>query len=339
MVDDDTRDTPRQNEPAPTSASPPAAKKSRPGKSRGASASKRRGARIDRRAPQHQARVLAMQALFEDDLTGHGLDDILQHLGEQERKEHRDYYGRVGSETRKAIEEIGFLARNAADDSPADPVQRFGEASDGVLGALFAAPEPENDEGDLPDENLVRNRTGVETALHRVLAQYRDKARSSLQQALASSNADDSESGSGTLSRLERDATEALESTLTREERSSRETVMELLGRTVRLARGVEANRPVIDPSIEKAAPAFPISQIASIDRAVLRIAVYQLLFEPEVPFKAAINEGVDIAKQYGGPNSGKFVNGVLRTISEGLPTSRTGQTPTRPQGETIRGT
>ncbi len=325
MVDDDTRTSPRQDETARTRATSPAAKKPRKGKSGGAAPGKRPGGRIDRRAPQHQARVLAMQALFEDDLTGHGLDDILQHLGEQERTEHRDYHARVGAESRKAFEEIGFLARNAGHDSSTDPAQRFQDASGTVLGALFAAPEPEGEEGDPPDENLVRNRTGVEAALHRVLAQHRDKAHAWLQQEPAAQPASDRESDmkAGALSRLERDAMLALESTLIREERSSRETLMDLLGRTVTLARGVEARRAEIDPWIEKAAPAFPIPQIASIDRAVLRIAVYELLFEPDVPFKAAINEGVDIAKQYGGPNSGRFVNGVLRTISEGLPASR----------------
>ncbi len=339
MVDDNTRKMPQPNETAPSDATPPAPprKKSRPGKSGGASAARRASARIDRRAPQHQARVLAMLAVFEHDLTGHGLDDILQHLGEQERTEHRDYYARVGSETRKAIEEIGFLARNASGDSMTDPVQRFRDATGSVLGAIFAAPEPEGEEGDLPDENLVRNRTGVEAALQRVLEQYRNRAQASLQQALAGGQAVGDESGPDGLVRLEADATRALETTLTREERSSRETVMELLGRTVKLARGVDASRTGIDPFIEKAAPAFPIPQIASIDRAVLRIAVYELLFEPDVPFKAAINEGVEIAKHYGGPNSGKFVNGVLRTISEGLPASRTDQSSARSQGRTNR--
>lgn len=152
-----------------------------------ASPVKRRGVKIDRSAPLHQARVFAMQALFEDDLTKHGLDDILTRLREDEDE---------------------------------------------------AVPES--------------------VAAH-----------------------------------------------------------------AARLARGVRSRQAEIDPHIEKAAPAYPMPQLASIDRAVLRVAVYELLYEPKVPFKAAINEAVEIAKRFGGPNSGRFVNGVLRTVSERIAAAR----------------
>lgn len=168
------------------SESPGTSKRSKR-KPKGTSPVNRSGVRIDRSAPLHQARVFAMQALFEDDLTHHGLDDILE--------------------------------RMRTDEDEAIPGQVAAHAA--------------------------------------------------------------------------------------------------------RLARGAEAKLDEIDPHIEKAAPAFPMPQLASIDRVVLRLAVYELLFEPEVPFKAAINEAVEIAKRYGGPNSGRFVNGVLRTISESLPASR----------------
>jgi N utilization substance protein B len=85
----------------------------------------------------------------------------------------------------------------------------------------------------------------------------------------------------------------------------------------------VRAKQREIDPLIEKAAPAYPMPQLASIDRAVLRVAVYELLFESKVPFRAVVNEAVEISKRFGGPNSGKFVNGVLRTISESLAAAR----------------
>lgn len=269
----------------------------------------------------HQARVLAMQALFEDDLTEHGLDDILQHLGEQERKEHGDYHARLRSDAKKAIEEIGFLARNAGDDAPGDAVSRYRDATAKALGGLFEAPEPE--EGDLPHDQPPRNRTGMEKTLKSMLLKYRNEAERHLPVAESPDPVHRDERVEVSLGELEAEITRQVESTLASEERAARETLMDLLGRTVRLARGVEANLGEIDPHIERAAPAFPIPQLASIDRAVLRIAVYELLFEPNVPFKAAINEAVEIAKRYGGPNSGRFVNGVLRTISEGLPASR----------------
>ena len=72
-----------------------------------------------------------------------------------------------------------------------------------------------------------------------------------------------------------------------------------------------------IDKIIEKAAPQWPINQIAMVDRAVLRLGIYELLFgkRDEVPPKVAINESIELAKSFGGDASGKFVNGVLGTI------------------------
>ncbi len=72
-----------------------------------------------------------------------------------------------------------------------------------------------------------------------------------------------------------------------------------------------------IDKIIEKAAPQWPINQIAMVDRAVLRLGIYELLFgnRDEVPPKVAINESIELAKTFGGNASGKFVNGVLGTI------------------------
>lgn len=92
----------------------------------------------------------------------------------------------------------------------------------------------------------------------------------------------------------------------------------------ISLMQGVHDNQREIDPVIEEAAPQFPIGQLASVDRAVLRMAIYELTWEPDVPYKAVINEAVEIAKRFGGPNSGKFVNGVLGTVSKRLPPERT---------------
>ncbi len=84
-----------------------------------------------------------------------------------------------------------------------------------------------------------------------------------------------------------------------------------------RLVHGVLEHRDTIDPYIAAAAPAFPVHQLAAVDRNVLRQAIFELLHEPDVPVKAAINEAVELAKHFGGDSSGRFVNGVLGTVSE----------------------
>lgn len=331
MADTEDRNTPgNAGTPTPdtTSRQPAARKKSRPGKTgvnRGSPAG-RRGVMIDRGAPLHQARVLAMQALFEEDLTEHGLEDILQHLGERERRDHGDYHARLRSDARRAIEEIALLARNADLDAPDSTVSRFRAGTDDVLDGLFAVPEAA--EGDAADEGVSRLRTGIEGSLKSVLEDYRNGAEQELAQLVTANQVHNHGPSLDRLAKLEAETSRRVEDKLVREERSSREAVMAMMHRTVGLAQGVEANRDSIDPHIVRAAPAFPMPQLASIDRVVLRLAVYELLFKPDVPFKAAINEAVDIAKRYGGPRSGSFVNGVLRTIAEGLPDSRKQQKP-----------
>lgn len=179
--------TPQADPPEPTAA--PQARSGKKGKQRpsipGADAP---GVRIDRSAPRHQARVLAMQALYEHDLTGHELDDILERLQADEEDE------------------------------------------------------------DMPPQ---------------------------------------------------------------------------VAERVVRLVRGVADHQSDLDPHIAKAAPQFPIPQLAAVDRNVLRLAVYELHYVPDVPYKVVINEAVEIAKRFGGPNSGRFVNGVLGTIADQLPAGR----------------
>jgi transcription antitermination protein NusB len=81
------------------------------------------------------------------------------------------------------------------------------------------------------------------------------------------------------------------------------------------LVWGVLENTERIDRIITPAAPEWPISQIALVDLVILRVAIYELLFKREVPPKVAINEAVELAKTFGGPNSSKFVNGVLGTV------------------------
>lgn len=83
-------------------------------------------------------------------------------------------------------------------------------------------------------------------------------------------------------------------------------------------AAGLAKHTKDIDKLIVKNAPEWPLDQIAAIDRAVLRLGIYEVLWSDEVPPKVAINEAVEIAKQYGGENSGSFVNGVLGTVYRG---------------------
>ena len=83
------------------------------------------------------------------------------------------------------------------------------------------------------------------------------------------------------------------------------------------LVRGVVLHHEQIDEIIAKAAPEWPINQIAIVDRNILRVGLFELLYgnREEVPPKVAINESIELAKNFGGDTSGKFVNGVLGTI------------------------
>jgi len=110
-----------------------------------------------------------------------------------------------------------------------------------------------------------------------------------------------------------------------------KKAVHEVLGRNVaelapnntdlpfmeKLLDGVMSKRPEIDLVIEKAAPEWPIDRISPVDRNILRLGLYELLFadRKEVPAKVAINEAIELAKQFGGDNSSRFVNGVLGAV------------------------
>ncbi len=92
-------------------------------------------------------------------------------------------------------------------------------------------------------------------------------------------------------------------------------------GFIIDLVKGVVAHLEKLDAIITKAAPQWPIEQIAIVDRNVLRLGLYELLFgkPDEVPPKVAINEAIELAKSFGGDSSGKFVNGVLGTVYKEL--------------------
>lgn len=83
------------------------------------------------------------------------------------------------------------------------------------------------------------------------------------------------------------------------------------------LIEGIEEHRPAIDEVITRYASAFPLEDMAPVDRNVLRLAIYEVLFDNRrAPLRVAINEAVDIAKGYGSESSGRFVNGVLGAVA-----------------------
>ncbi|MDB5163469.1 MAG: nitrogen utilization protein [Candidatus Saccharibacteria bacterium] len=82
-----------------------------------------------------------------------------------------------------------------------------------------------------------------------------------------------------------------------------------------RLVHGVTANEQALNEVLQPVAPEWPIDQIARMDRVVLHIGLYELLYEEGVPPKVVINEAVELAKAFGGDNSSKFINGVLGTV------------------------
>ncbi|MCD6500802.1 transcription antitermination factor NusB [bacterium] len=84
-----------------------------------------------------------------------------------------------------------------------------------------------------------------------------------------------------------------------------------------RLSKGIVKNFTKINKIIEKAAPERPVEQLGIVDRNILRIGLFELLFgdKKEVPPKVAINEAIELAKSFGSESSGRFVNGVLGAI------------------------
>ncbi len=82
------------------------------------------------------------------------------------------------------------------------------------------------------------------------------------------------------------------------------------------LVRGVMENYERLDEVIRKNAPAWPLEQVAAVDRNILRLAIYEVVIDTSVPMRAAINEAIELAKEFGGEASPKFVNGVLGSVA-----------------------
>jgi N utilization substance protein B len=82
------------------------------------------------------------------------------------------------------------------------------------------------------------------------------------------------------------------------------------------LVTSVLAHQEEIDEVIRQKAPAWPLEQVAVVDRNILRLAIFEILLDNRVPVRAAINEAVELAKAFGGESSPRFVNGVLGAVS-----------------------
>ena len=82
------------------------------------------------------------------------------------------------------------------------------------------------------------------------------------------------------------------------------------------LVLGVLGKANELDVLIEKSAPNWPIEQMSRIDKTILRLAIFEILFDNRVPLKAAINEAVELGKRFGSDSSSRFINGVLGTVA-----------------------
>jgi N utilization substance protein B len=94
------------------------------------------------------------------------------------------------------------------------------------------------------------------------------------------------------------------------------------------LLRGIWKHREELDRRIGEAAPKYPVSAMAVVDRNVLRLAIWELVSDNSSPAGPIVNEAVELADRYGGESSPRFVNGVLRTISDQLKGEEPGAQP-----------
>jgi len=91
---------------------------------------------------------------------------------------------------------------------------------------------------------------------------------------------------------------------------------------TLALTKGIMDHDTEIVAAIAKFAPDWPIERITTVDRNVLRIGIFELMYDEQIPSKVAINEAIELAKTFGGESSGKFVNGVLGAVYRDLSAS-----------------
>ncbi len=103
---------------------------------------------------------------------------------------------------------------------------------------------------------------------------------------------------------------------------------------TLSLMKGIMDHNDEIIASITKFAPDWPIERITTVDRNVLRIGIFELMYDDQIPSKVAINEAIELAKTFGGESSGKFVNGVLGAVFRDLSASGKTKEADKPKEE-----
>ncbi len=82
-----------------------------------------------------------------------------------------------------------------------------------------------------------------------------------------------------------------------------------------RILLGVEENRAILDEKIQRYSKKWKVERLSKVDKAILRLATYEILFEGDIPSVVSINEGVELAKNFSGSDSPKFINGILDEI------------------------
>jgi N utilization substance protein B len=98
--------------------------------------------------------------------------------------------------------------------------------------------------------------------------------------------------------------------------RAGEKLTQEALSFGEELVRGVLQHKSELDALIKKFASAFPLEQMSIIDRNILRLAIFEILFNDKTPFKVAINEAIELAKEFGSDASPRLINGVLGSIT-----------------------
>jgi N utilization substance protein B len=98
--------------------------------------------------------------------------------------------------------------------------------------------------------------------------------------------------------------------------RAEETLAQEALSFSEELVKGVLQHKSELDALIRKFAPAFPLEQMSIIDRNILRLAIFEILFSDRTPFKVVINEAVELAKKFGSDTSPRLINGVLGSIA-----------------------
>ena len=89
-----------------------------------------------------------------------------------------------------------------------------------------------------------------------------------------------------------------------------------------KLVEGVRRSQEKIDPFIEENSENWSLKRMAAVDRNILRLATFELLYCPEIPFKATLNEAIELGKKFGSEDSGAFINGILDKIHSSLPSA-----------------